>query len=158
MNSTPASLCRRFLIERSTKLKYLAIDPGVTTGWASFDEKGQTLDFGEIKGIDEFLDFFEGIDHSELEHVICEDYIVDKRVSHGGSRVPTIQLIGAIKRYCHKNKIPLHMQHRAAKDIGIKFIGMKKPKGHMPDKISALCHGVYWLQRNGIRESRLKRK
>src|SRR6266496_4107812 len=126
---------------------YIAIDPGDTTGWATFNEQGELIDFQEIKGHDNFLDW--------LEQQNARVYIVESyRVRTSGhinsfSTVPTLQLIGAIKRVAKKKGIKIVMQEVSpALSIGLRFIGMHSIyKGkHVPDRISALAHGTYYLR------------
>lgn len=140
--------------------RYLAIDPGGNTGWAIFDEQGKLQSMGSIKGHDEFLDWLEDIVHGQSFEIIIERY----RVRTGGkhtftnsfSDVPTLQLIGAIKRIARKNKFKIHEQDPSPSlVIGLKFLGMGnvyKDK-HVPDEVSALAHGTYWLRKNGVQES-----
>lgn len=144
-------------------MHYLSIDPGEqTTGWAKFDEAGNEIEFGKITGgPDSFMDWLEGLDNPPRE-IIYENYRVNPTINHGFSKVVTIQLIGMIKRYARKNKILLHEQPNTVLKIGLKYIGMYeiyyppgKPKKHVDDQISAYAHGVYYLQKKGIRKSRV---
>jgi hypothetical protein len=143
---------------------YLSIDPGEkTTGWAAFDKEGKELEFGSITGgPDAFMDWLDSLLPVPQE-IIYENYRINPAISHGFSKVVTIQLIGMIKRYAHTRKIPLHEQPNTVLKIGLKFIGFytvyydKKgnKKKHVDDQISAFAHGVYYLQKKGIRKSRV---
>lgn len=147
-------------------LFYLSIDPGEkTTGWAAFDEQGNELAFSKITGgPDEFMDWLESLIPVPSE-IIYENYRVSPTINHGFSKVVTIQLIGMIKRYARKHRIPLHEQPNTVLKIGLKFAGFYKlyydGKGkklkHVDDQISAFAHGVYYLQKKGIRKSRVAR-
>lgn len=140
-------------------MKYLSIDPGNNTGWASFDQQGQVHQFGEISGHDEFLDWLE---EQQPQVIICENYKVGRsgnQFTNSFSEVPTLQLIGAIKRHCTKRGIKLVMQDTQALWMGLRMLGMYQmyrnsdgTKKHVPDKMSAMAHGVYYLTKNKIRK------
>lgn len=145
-------------------MKYLAIDPGDSTGWASFDEKGNLTGFDKIKGHDEFLDFLEKL---EPRLIILENYKIRPTVGHNFSDVPTLQLIGAIKRFAHKKGTPIVEQTPNNMYIGLRYIGFyekyakhrsktgKMVQPHVPDNVSAWAHGEYYLVKNGIKSHRL---
>lgn len=144
-------------------MRYLAIDPGEKrTGWASFNEAGEETGLGTILGgPDGFMDWIEGLPDPPQE-IIFEGYAVNPTINHGFSKVVTVQLIGMIKRYAKQRKIPIHEQRNTVLSIGLRYIGMYavynppgKSKKHVDDQISALAHGVYYLQKNGIRKSRV---
>lgn len=146
---------------------YLSIDPGEkTSGWAAFDSEGRELELGKVTGgPDEFMDWLESLVPTPSE-IIYENYRVSPTINHGFSKVVTVQLIGMIKRFAHKNRIPLHEQPNTVLKIGLKYVGFYstyyKPNGekkkHVDDQVSAFAHGVYYLQRRGIRKSRATRK
>lgn len=140
-------------------MRYLSIDPGNNTGWALFNEKGDPTESGEIKGHDKFMDWLEEVD-PKPDIIIFEVYTIDNRqFNHQGSNVPTLQLIGMIKRYASKNKIKLVESRRVNLKIGLRFMGVKYPPGeHVPDQVSALAHGVFYLTKHNIRKSRLEKK
>lgn len=134
---------------------YLAIDPGDTTGWAKFDEKGNVTAFDEIKGHDNFLDWLE--DNIEGVHVIILERYRVRTAGHinSFSTVPTLQLIGAIKRVARKNNISIMEQDPSpALVMGLRFLGLHVAyKGkHVPDKVSALAHGTYFLRKAKIQK------
>lgn len=136
---------------------YLAIDPGNNTGWASFKRNGEVLDFSVITGHDDFLDWLEE-QFPFPQVIIIEDYRVRPQGNiNTFSRVPTIQLIGAISRIARKKKSKVVLQPSSILPIGLKFIGAKYDKAHVPDQISALAHGVYYLQKNNIRPPTVER-
>jgi hypothetical protein len=147
-------------------LHFLSIDPGEkTTGWAAFDAAGQELEFGKVTGGPEgFMDWLENLVPKPAE-IIYENYRINPTINHGFSKVVTIQLIGMIKRFAHTNKILLHEQPNTVLKIGLKYAGFYstyydskgKKKKHVDDQISAYAHGVYYLQKKGIRKSRVAR-
>ena len=147
---------------------YLAIDPGGTTGWALFDEKGDTKGIGKIKGHDDFLDWLEDTVHLHEPPVkvfILENYKVGRsggsQFTHSFSDVPTLQLIGAIKRVAKKANITIVEQSPNEMYIGLRYIGLWSlyraggKAAHVPDEQSALAHGVYYLVKIGLRKHRL---
>lgn len=146
------------------KMHYLSIDPGEkTTGWAAFDSEGSELEFGKITGgVNAFMDWLDSLVPKPSE-IIYENYRVSPTINHGFSKVVTIQLIGMIKRYAHTNKILLHEQPNTVLKIGLKYAGFYplyydsqgKKKKHVDDEVSAYAHGVYYLQKKGIRKSRV---
>lgn len=135
----------------------LAIDPGGTTGWASFDRKGKPIAFDKIKGHDEFLDWLE---EQKPERIVCESYKVRPGVNHSFSDVPTLQLIGAIKRWARKQGIEVKEQQPADMYIGLRHLGLYTTyKGkHVPDNISALAHGEYYLIKNKLKRHNLEKE
>jgi len=113
--------------------------------------------FGQIETLDDFMDFVEGLE-PKPKTIIMEDYIIRKGISHAGSRAPTIQLIGMIKRYARKNSIEVVLQMSHAKTIGYKFAGLVPTKNHSQShQYDAIAHAVYYLQKIGVRESRVEK-
>jgi len=133
-------------------MQYLAIDPGKRTGWASFDEEGKSIEFGAIQGYDKFLDWLE-TQHPGL--LIVEQYRNRGGLTNSFSDMPTSQHIGAIRRIAYKKKIPIIYQEPSpCLAIGLRFLGVYKTyQGkHVPDEISALAHGTYYLRKQGIQK------
>lgn len=135
---------------------YISFDPGVSTGWATFDSKGELTARGILRGLDELMDFLQNMKPHKT--VICEDYRVfgKKANAHIGSRLETSQVIGMIKVYVARWKAELVMQPSSILPIAGLWSGEALPKNH--DKshdIAAYNHGVYYLQRQGIREPRI---
>jgi hypothetical protein len=131
-------------------MSYTAIDPGDNVGWATFDDKGEFTGFGEIKGHDAFLDWLE---KDQASVIIVESYRARPGKINSWSRLPTVQLIGAIKRIAHKRHAKVIEQDpNPCLSIGLRFIGLHTEyKGkHVPDKISALAHGTYYLRKERI--------
>lgn len=144
-------------------MTYLAIDPGGTTGWALFNDQGEVTGIGKIKGHDDFLDWLE---EQTPDTVILENYKVGRsgnQFTNSFSDVPTLQLIGAIKRHIRKNKITLIEQSPNDMYMGLKYLGLYslyrggKTARHVPDEQSALAHGTYYLVKTGIKPHRLDR-
>lgn len=144
-------------------MTYLAIDPGGTSGWARFDESGDTIGFGKIKGHDNFLDWLEL--QEEVKVLVLENYKVGRsggsQFTHSFGDVPTLQLIGAIKRVAKKQGWTIVEQTPNDMYMGLRHIGLwERYRGggkalHVPDDQSALAHGVYYLTKIGVRKHRL---
>lgn len=138
--------------------KYLAIDPGKRTGYARFDAQGTPIECRAIQGVDNFLDWLE---EQETEVVVIERYRSRPGAINAWSDGPTQQLIGAIKRIARKSEWQIVEQDPSpALAIGLRYIGMATAyKGkHVPDEISALAHGEYYLVSKGIKKHRLEAK
>lgn len=129
----------------------LCLDPGETTGWASF-VLGDFSDCGQIDTPEpgDLYSFIEVI-HLELglDRLLYEEYRVrgNKFKEHVGSEVVTIQHIGAIKTAASVYSIPLAKQSAGmakgfATDRKLRQWGLYQPnKRHAND---AIRHGVYW--------------
>lgn len=134
---------------------YLAIDPGSTrTGWAKFNNEGIVQNIGVIKGADKFLDWLEElVEKEEIKVAIVEQYRNRGGFINDFSIMPTSQHIGAIARILRKRKIPIVYQDPSpCLSIGLRFLGMFTTYNgkHVPDEVSALAHGTYYLKKEGI--------
>jgi hypothetical protein len=134
-------------------MRYLAIDPGHTTGLAWFKDNGDLDDMAEFKlsHLNTFLD-------QEVTNQICmiivEDYKLYpwKSMAQSWSRLETVRVIGAIDYRAHQCGIPVVYQDPAIKGIGYKWAGKTPAKNHADSHmLDAYVHGVYYLQKNGIR-------
>lgn len=132
---------------------YLAIDPGKRTGFALFNEKGDCTKFFKIEGEDKALDFLEEVDG--VQQVVLETYRNRPGAVNSWSTGPTQQHIGAIKRIARKRHWKVHEQEPSpCLAIGLKYLGMAHmyPKGvHVPDEVSALAHGEYYLRKAKVK-------
>lgn len=135
-----------------TQSSYLSIDPGETIGWASFDDKGNILDFGQFR-MEVFNKEMTPLLHSDLKLVIVEDYrnhawMQQKR----WGRNETSKVIGKIELVAELRSVPLVLQSNTNKTIGYMWAGVEPPSNHsISHKYDAYAHGVYYLQSNGIR-------
>lgn len=142
--------------------KYLAIDPGKNTGFAWFDQEGQAIDNGEITGHNEFMDWLEAGPVPAM--IIYETYRNRPwEKANLWADNETSQLIGMILRYIHKNNVKVETSEPANLYIGLRFLNMyepyaKKPgkaRRHVPNRLSALAHGVYVLTKRRIRQHKV---
>jgi len=133
-------------------VEFVSIDPGGTTGVVTWDANAKLLDALQLNR-EEFEDFLEKVSPAQ---VICEEYIVNPHVRHGGQKVETLRIIGAIESYCRRNKILLEMQRPQILTIAQKWSGKKMPKNHgISHWVSAYLHGYYFLHRKGLIKARV---
>jgi len=133
-----------------TEAFYLAIDPGETSGWASFDEAGKPLDIGQIKGR---IPVYELLQQVQPKVLIVEDFVLFpwKAKEQAFSQFETVRIIGAIELWAFAKKAVVQLQKPNVKDIGYMWAGMPKAKSHKDShQRDAYVHGIYFLQKNGI--------
>jgi len=131
--------------------KYLAIDPGKTTGWATFaaDGSGITMGQADIYGL------FELLAECPADVYITEDYRLYpwKSKEQNWSQLDTVRIIGMIQYHCYLFKKQLILQGANIKSIGYMWAGIEQAKSHSKShERDAYVHGVYYLQNQGIRK------
>jgi hypothetical protein len=141
-------------------MQILSIDPGKTCGYAVFEyfskqiDQPELVDMGEcdVTALPLVMD-----KHRFVDKIIYEQYIVlpQKAMVHTGSSVEAAQAIGMINMFAMNHKIPTIQQMPAVLPLAMKLTRMKKPKGHLPDKMSAWLHGVWYLNKIGKYSSNL---
>ena len=132
--------------------RYLALDPGETTGWAKFDEDGAVLSMGQYKQADQTKWLTEHLT-SDLLAVICEEYrIYNQKQQKRWSRNQTSKNEGAIQLLSEMRGVPFFLQPANVKAIGYKQSGLgKAPTNHaISHQYDAVAHGTYWLRGRGI--------
>lgn len=146
---------------------FLSIDPGeASTGWATFSPNGVLTGLGIVKGgLKGFVNWLEECETTPgfmpsfadfPETVICETYRIKDFVhKHNMSTVPTIRVIGYLEGWAHRCRAEWVEQESTVYPTGLRWAGHKIPKGHVPDQMSALGHGVYHLQKRGLWEIKL---
>src|SRR5262245_41925063 len=99
-------------------IKYLVVDPGKSSGIATFDDKGITEDFAIARGLDELMQWLE--EHGPYSVVIYEDYRLfgHKAMAQVGSRMETVQAIGVLMAFARKWKAEVHRQPPSAHKLG----------------------------------------
>jgi hypothetical protein len=128
--------------------RVLAVDPGETVGWATFEEldlqnAGQ-FPIGNLEDLDTF------VTDTRPDVMVIENYRVyaSRAAQHVGSEVNTAQYIGILKFLGGMYQIPvtLQMAHQAkgwVSDKRLHDLGLfQTGKRHAND---AIRHGVYWL-------------
>lgn len=146
------------VVTGGTTVIYLAFDPGVSTGWAGFDKSGEVISKGICRGLDALDDFLYEYADRPPEVVIYESYRIfgHKAKAHIGSQVETAQAIGKITTYARRWKSKVIPQPSSILTIAQLWSGVKLPSNHdRSHDIAAYNHGVYYLQSNHIRKSRL---
>lgn len=130
---------------------YLCLDPGKTTGWATFDEAGVGITMGQAN-IQELLDM---MDSTDAKIIITEDYHLFpwKLKEQVWSKIDTVRVIGMIQYWCYKTGRQLILQDPNIKSIGYMWAGLKRAASHKNShERDAYVHGVFYLQKNGIRK------
>jgi hypothetical protein len=129
---------------------YLALDPGGSTGWATFREDGSGITMGTCTSRTEVYELLRSVKPSRI---IMEDWITRQNAQLGGDRLEVVRVIGAVEFYAYLREIPVTLQPNTVKGIAYKWAGMARggPKRDSHEK-DAYCHGVYYLQKAGIRK------
>lgn len=133
--------------------KYLAIDPGETSGWATFDATGTIIEMGQFP-MSEITKQLDLLITSDLELVICEDYRnYAWKQQKKWSRNDTSKIIGKIEIMCDLRGVEIRLEPASNKLIGYKWAGLgQAPTNHsISHQYDAIAHGVYTLQKLGIR-------
>lgn len=135
--------------------EYISLDPGEKRiGWAGFGKDGLPIKYGVFRDEDEMLDWLEGEEiHPQV--IIVESYRSRPGAINAWSRLPTVQQIGAIKRVARKKRIPIVEQDpNPCLVMGLRFLGIFKlyQNKHVPDEISALAHGTYYMRKQRIQK------
>jgi hypothetical protein len=132
-------------------LNYLALDPGLTTGWAHWDAKGNFELFGSIAGLDNLSDFLENL-KNQPQVIIMEDYIINPRIPQGGTKVVASEAIGRISHYARIRRIDIIRQPNTIKPIAYKWAQAPVPKRKADThQFDAFAHGEYYLIKNRIK-------
>lgn len=141
-------------------MRVLSFDPGETNGWC-YQDIDKVIEFGQAKGLEELMevtDKFEGM----VDHVVIEDYKIlgQKAMSHSGSRVPTIQMIGYLKAWCIRQKLkPPTLYPARLKPIQQKQTGMKPIGAHKDNHwVDAYNHGRWYLIQEHGAQTALEKK
>lgn len=132
---------------------YLAIDPGHTSGWATFDQDGVFRAWGQLAGLDDLDDFLLALSPKPCT-VIVEEYRLykSKAIQQSGSKLETVQAIGVIKTHARRWKAAVIEQRADIKAIAEKWSG-HSAKGiphSQSHKVDAMNHGTYFLVKNHI--------
>lgn len=132
--------------------RYLALDPGETTGWATFDEEGVVIEWGQVTQ----ADLHQWLDKkitSDLRAVISEEYrIYNSRKQRQWSRNQTSKNEGAIEAISSLRGVPFYLQPANIKKIGYKWAGLgAAPSNHsISHQFDAVAHGTYWLRTHNV--------
>lgn len=131
--------------------RLLAIDPGIHNGWAIF-KNGIIEDLGTIDGIHEFDEWLHKQENIDL--VVLEDFVLFRHKAQVqiGSKFEVTQVIGMVKSWARRNKIPVVMQKSDVLPIAGTWSKMPMPKDHSKSHhVAAYNHGFYYLVNNNMR-------
>jgi hypothetical protein len=146
----------------------LAVDPGAgktaSIGVATF-----VLATGELKSLgkmsfDEFDAYLLNLDPKTIGQVVYEMYAIRRQhaMAHIGSEVEVVRSVGLVVAFANRNNIPCVKQPSSILGVAPQWFGVKIPrakngkKQHVPDEISAMLHGMYWLKGKGIIKTKLE--
>ena len=141
-------------------MKLLSVDPGKRTGWAVWNfgsGQPELLTMGVSKDVEEFYDV---LSHIQTDQIVYENYHVrpqgmNKGWAHEWNRPPASLVIGALEFYSRANEIKIAVQQASQLPVGCGYIGYPYRKGiHVPNNVSAIAHGAYWLVKNKFANSR----
>jgi hypothetical protein len=141
--------------------RILCLDPGLTTGWATFRD-GNLEEYGQWDTPEAYTlaDTIYALHVARfLDLIVFESYAVrgNKFKEHVGSEVMTIQLIGAIKVAAHEYGIPFFSQTPAmakgfCTDTKLREWGLYQSVG--PHARDAIRHGCHYLLFNVGKEAK----
>lgn len=129
----------------------LSADPGDTTGLALWTLDGELIWTTE-KSLEELESWVLDLD-IVLSIVIYEDFRLfrHKAAQQTGSRFGASQAIGMLKVLANRNSAKKVRQNSNILRIAGMHAGVKLPKGHIKDSVSAYLHGFYYFESVGIR-------
>lgn len=138
-------------------MKLLSVDPGKHTGWAIWNfgsGSPELLTMGVTVDEGQFYNILVRNEWPDLDYLVYEDYKirpakVNKGWAHEWNSAPALHIIGALELFARQNEIELVVQQPAQLPVGCGYIGYPYKKGiHVPNNISAIAHGAYWLVKN----------
>ncbi len=141
---------------------YIAFDPGPQPGWCKFNNRGEVLDLGIVRTLDDFPVWLEAIPTQALIAVIYEQYEqlphrVRATLGRHKNKIPTVECIGHIRSWCLRNKIEMVAQRPAILPATEKHTQVKMPKDHSNSHhIAAFLHGARYLIDEGIMKTALE--
>lgn len=131
---------------------YLALDPGYSTGYATFGSKGELVDFGTLRSPEAFYKFLQVVEPPKV--IICEEFKLfqGKAIQQSGSDMVASRMIGAMDFYAFLNECKVIYQPANIKKIAEMWSGKAAPGTHKDSHaIDAFNHGIYYLIRAKIR-------
>lgn len=132
-------------------VKYVSVDPGITTGITFWDAKGNPLHYNEvdIPNFHRVLDALEK--YNRLTRMIVEEFRLYQHlaVQQSGSKLETVQVIGMMKRSNYiMDLLPVVEVRADVKEVASQWSGMPIPKGknsHIPNWKASYLVGYWWL-------------
>lgn len=141
---------------------YIAFDPGPHPGWCKFNNRGEVIDLGIIRDLDQFPVFLEEIPTQALIAVIYELYEqlphkVKAILGRRKNKIPTVECIGHIRSWCLRHNIRMIPQRPAILPATQKHTQVQLPTDHENSHhIAAFLHGARWLIDKGIMKTALE--
>lgn len=137
---------------------FLALDPGLHTGWATWDEQGDPLDMGTTHDYDQLHKLLADFPVT-IKVVIIEDFTLwyHKARKQAGSKMPAPKAIGQIETFARLWGASIVKQGSDIKPVAEKLTGIGtkgKPK-IQTHVIDAFNHGEYYLIKNKIKEMKV---
>jgi len=144
-------------------MKLLSVDPGKHSGWAAWEVisgSPKLSKMGVTEDESHMLDLLVANLWDDFDQIVYEDYIirppkVNKGWGHEWNSAPALHIIGALELYARLHSIKLKSQPASILPVGCGYIGYSYRKGvHVPNNISAIAHGAYWLVKNKLAQPR----
>lgn len=139
--------------------RIVSLDPGGTTGWATFTSDGVTAQWlcGQLAGQHhDRLDAMLGTFHTEEYHIVCESFEY-RNVSRAGLVLDSVEYIGVMKRFCQNRGVSYTMQTASQGKVGtrpnafVKKSNLEKLGLWSPGNIHAMDaygHLLYYMINN----------
>lgn len=134
----------------------VSFDPGLLTGYCVFDN-AKIIKYDQVKFL-ELVGVLEGLPKPDV--VVYENFQLygHKAKQQIGSKFETVQAIGIIKSWAHRNKAIQIEQKPSDKVIAEKWTGVVPTGAHNNNShwIDAYNHGMFYLIKGGIAKSKLE--
>jgi hypothetical protein len=134
---------------------YLALDPGLHTGWATWDATGAFITMGTVHSYEALHDLLAGFPMG-IKVVVIEDFKLFKHKARqqSGSRMPAPRAIGQIETFARLWGASIVKQQASVKPnaerlTGVSTKGLPHDQTHVLD---AFNHGEYYLIGQGIKK------
>lgn len=138
--------------------RIIALDPGQSTGWATFTAADRTCDvdppFGFTRGTlgprphHIKLDHLLGNQHVSDYHVVCEGFI--PQPDNPGKEEVSLEYEGIVRAFCQKRRVPAHMQtpsqaKRFVPNPVLKKLGLWAPGRDHRHEMDATRHLIWYM-------------
>lgn len=136
--------------------RFVAVDPGVTSGWAIF-EGGTPLFMGEVKTEKDLVGFNEWLwlpDWDEIDQWVVEDYLIRagpaaKGFQHQWNPGIALRCIGAVTARASQRGARVELQQPSILSTAAAMINFPyNPKVHVNNAHSAILHGTYFYYKD----------
>ena len=140
-------------------MKLLSVDPGKHTGWACWNYGSGTpslLQMGVTKVHEDVYELLISLENAKFDQIVYEDYRIypgkmKQGWSHEWQRPPALLVIGALELFARQKSTKMVSQPSSILPVGCGYIGYNYRKGiHVPNNVSAIAHGAYWLVKNNL--------